>query len=84
MHAAAKLIALPARYGQLFPYAIAQIRAVAPSARRSYIAGGYNFVVFYYNGAEFSAKAGAALADYLSKIQIIICFVSAFQSRFLP
>ena len=84
MHAAAKLIALPARYGQLFPYAIAQIRAVAPSARRSYIAGGYNFVVFYYNGAEFSAKAGAALADYLSKIQIIICFVSAFQGRFLP
>ena len=76
MYAAAQLIAFTAGNISFHAHAFADIRAVFSATRRTDIAGGDHFIIFYDHSAVVTSKACAALGNGLSQIQIVVRFIS--------
>jgi len=77
MHAAAELVAFPARDMHLLADAVAQVDAVSPASRRANISGRNHLVVFDDHRAVALAQTGAALADDIGKVEVVIDFVTS-------
>ena len=75
----AQLVPLPPGDAQLGAQAVAQVRAVLPAPGRPHIACGDHLVVFHDHRPVVLSQAGAALADGLRQIQVIVDFVPALQ-----
>jgi len=57
--------------------AVAQVDAVSPAPRRANISGRNHLVVFDDHRAVAFAQTGAALADDISKVEVVIDFVTS-------